>query len=99
MRIFTRISKLFLKYRGQATLAYLCLFAGAALVLLALASPHGWIGIVSPALMLFFLFRVSGIPLTEAQSLKSKGDDYRRYQRTTSVFVPWFPKKEQHGSA
>jgi len=49
--------------------------------------------------MLFFLFRVSGIPLTEAQSLKSKGDDYRRYQRTTSVFVPWFPKKEQHGPA
>ena len=67
--------------------------------LLALASPHGWIGIVSPALMLFFLFRVSGIPLTEAQSLKSKGDDYRRYQRTTSVFIPWFPKKEQHGPA
>jgi steroid 5-alpha reductase family enzyme len=24
--------------------------------------------------------------------LRSKGDDYRRYQQTTSAFVPWFPR-------
>jgi steroid 5-alpha reductase family enzyme len=29
---------------------------------------------------------------TEAQALRSKGDDYRRYQQTTSAFVPWFPR-------
>ena len=38
--------------------------------------------------MLFFLLRVTGIPATEAQALKSRGDDYREYQRTTSAFVP-----------
>jgi steroid 5-alpha reductase family enzyme len=39
------------------------------------------------------LFKVTGIPTTEAQSLRSRGDEYRRYQETTSVFIPWFPKK------
>lgn len=42
--------------------------------------------------MLFFLFRVTGIPATEAQALSSRGEDYRSYQRQTSVFVPWFPR-------
>ncbi len=49
--------------------------------------------LTAPALMLFFLLRVTGIPATEAQAVKSRGDDYRDYQRTTSAFVPWFPKK------
>jgi len=34
----------------------------------------------------------AGIPLTEEYALKSKGDAYREYQRTTSAFVPWFRK-------
>jgi len=58
----------------------------------ATASPWGWLSLYAPALMLFFLFRVTGIPITEAQALKSRGDDYREYQRTTSAFVPWTPK-------
>jgi len=58
----------------------------------ALVSPYGYLALVSPALMLFFLFRVTGIPATEAQALRTKGADYRRYQETTSVFVPWFPR-------
>ena len=53
-------------------------------------SPHGWLGLACPALILFFLLRVTGIPLTEEFSLRSKGDAYRAYQRTTSPFVPWF---------
>jgi steroid 5-alpha reductase family enzyme len=56
----------------------------------ALASPHGWIAAICPALMLYFLFRLTGIPATEAQALRSRGDEYRRYQETTSAFVPWF---------
>jgi len=56
----------------------------------ALGSPHGWLAVVCPALMLYFLFKVTGIPATEAQALRSRGDDYRRYQQETSVFVPWF---------
>jgi steroid 5-alpha reductase family enzyme len=59
----------------------------------ALGTPDGWIAAYCPALMLFFLFKVTGIPATEAQALKSRGDDYRAYQRTTSAFVPWFPGK------
>ncbi len=61
--------------------------------LFALASPHGWIAIIGPASILFLLLRVTGIPLTEEQSLRSKGDAYRRYQQTTSAFVPWFSRK------
>jgi steroid 5-alpha reductase family enzyme len=59
----------------------------------AAASPWGWLGLIGPVSILFFLLRVTGIPLTEQQSLRSKGDAYRRYQKTTSAFVPWFPKK------
>jgi steroid 5-alpha reductase family enzyme len=58
----------------------------------ALASPWGFLALTCPILMLYFLVRVTGIPATEAQALKSRGDDYRDYQRTTSAFVPWFPK-------
>jgi steroid 5-alpha reductase family enzyme len=60
--------------------------------LAALGSPWGWITIVCPLLMLYFLFKVTGIPLTEEYAVKSKGDAYREYQRTTSEFVPWFRK-------
>ncbi len=55
-------------------------------------SPWGFVSIYGPLLMLFFLFRVTGIPLTEEQALRTRGDDYREYQRTTSPFVPWFPR-------
>jgi steroid 5-alpha reductase family enzyme len=58
----------------------------------ALASPWGWATVACPALMLYFLFRVTGIPATEAQALRTRGDDYRDYQATTSAFVPWLPK-------
>jgi steroid 5-alpha reductase family enzyme len=59
----------------------------------AMGSPWGWVGLLSPALILYFLLGVTGIPATEAQALRSRGDEYREYQRTTSAFVPWFPKK------
>ena len=60
--------------------------------LFALGSPWGWLGIIAPALMLHLLLNVTGIPMTEELSLKSKGDAYREYQRTTSAFVPWLKK-------
>jgi steroid 5-alpha reductase family enzyme len=59
-----------------------------------IAAPWGWLGLISPALILYFLLRLTGIPATEAQALRSRGDEYREYQRTTSAFIPWFPKKE-----
>lgn len=59
-------------------------------VLIGHAAWPTWIG---PAVMLLFLFRLTGIPFTEQQAIKSRGDDYRAYQRETSVFFPWFPKR------
>ena len=63
-----------------------------AFFLFAFPAGWGWVTIFCPALMLFFLLRVTGIPYTEEQSLRSRGEAYRDYQRTTSPFVPWFPK-------
>lgn len=59
----------------------------------AIASPWGWLGLLSPALILYFLLGVTGIPATEEQALRSRGEQYREYQKTTSAFIPWFPKK------
>jgi steroid 5-alpha reductase family enzyme len=61
--------------------------------LLACGSPWGWVTVYCPAAILYFLLFVTGIPATEAQALKSRGEAYRRYQHTTSAFVPWFRKK------
>jgi steroid 5-alpha reductase family enzyme len=58
----------------------------------ALGSRFGAITIVCPLLMLYLLLNVTGIPLTEKHSLESRGEEYRRYQSTTSRFFPWFPK-------
>jgi steroid 5-alpha reductase family enzyme len=60
--------------------------------LFALPSPLGWTTVASPLLILFFLLRVTGIPATEAQALASRGDAYRKYQQTTSAFIPWPPR-------
>jgi steroid 5-alpha reductase family enzyme len=57
-----------------------------------LGSPLGWIALSCPLLMLYFLLKVTGIPLTEEYAVKSKGEAYREYQRTTSAFIPWFRK-------
>jgi len=61
-------------------------------VCLAVGHPWWWLTLLGPVLMLLFLFRVTGIPYTEAQAVRSRGDDYRRYQREVSPFIPWFPK-------
>ena len=63
-----------------------------AFALFATASPHGYLGWLSPILILYFLLKVTGIPATEAQALRSRGDEYRRYQQSTSAFIPWVPK-------
>ena len=63
-----------------------------AFALFALASPYGYLALFAPLLMLYFLFRVTGIPATEEQALRSKGEAYRQYQLTTSAFVPWIPR-------
>ncbi|MDP2876561.1 MAG: DUF1295 domain-containing protein [Holophaga sp.] len=64
-----------------------------AFALAATSSPWGWLAWSCPLLMLNFLVRVTGIPATEMQSLRTKGEDYRRYQQEVSAFVPWFPNQ------
>lgn len=61
-------------------------------VLLAIGSPYAWFTLLAPALMLFLILKVTGIPPTEARAIESRGDAYREYQRTTSALIPWFPK-------
>jgi steroid 5-alpha reductase family enzyme len=62
--------------------------------LVALSVPGmGWSGLFMPVLMLYFLMKVTGIPATEAQALRSKGEAYAQYQARTSVFVPWPPRR------
>ncbi len=63
--------------------------------LAALSSPHGWLTVVCPLLMLYLLLNVTGIPLTEKHSLESRGEAYRQYQRRTSRFIPWFPARDK----
>lgn len=63
-----------------------------ALALFASASPTGAIAFLCPLAMLYLLFKVTGIPATEEQAVRSRGDDYRDYQSTTSAFVPWWPR-------
>jgi steroid 5-alpha reductase family enzyme len=61
--------------------------------LVATAAPWGWIAWFAPALITYLVLFVTGVPPAEARSLATRGDDYRRYQRETSLFVPWFPKR------
>lgn len=49
-----------------------------------------WIGI--PFAGYFFLVEFTGVPMCELQSLKTRGEDYRKYQEEVSMFVPWIPK-------
>ena len=62
-------------------------------VLLAVGSHTFLLSLAGPVVMLVFLDRVSGIPWTEAQALRSRGEDYRRYQQEVSAFFPWPPRR------
>ena len=56
------------------------------------AGASGWPWtLVGPIVMGVFLLKVTGIPATEAHAAASRSD-YRDYQRSTSAFIPWFPK-------
>ena len=64
---------------------------------IAFSSPYGWVAIAVPVFLIVLFFKVTGIPETEAQSLRSRGDDYRRYQDEVSVFVPLPPRRKPAG--
>jgi steroid 5-alpha reductase family enzyme len=64
-----------------------------AYALIAVAAPWGWLAFLAPALILYLVLFVTGVPPAEESSLRSRGDAYRRYQARTSVFVPWPPTR------
>ncbi len=64
--------------------AYVCLASG---------GDGRWLAWLGPAVMLWFLLKVTGIPLLEQRLLESRGEAYRRYQRITSPFIPWPPRE------
>jgi steroid 5-alpha reductase family enzyme len=58
--------------------------------IMAISVPYGWITLISPALLTYFLLRVSGVSM-----LEKKYDDnpvYQRYIEETSAFIPLPPK-------
>lgn len=63
-----------------------------AYVLIGYGSPYWWVTLAGAGLMYLFLNFVTGVPFTEQQALRSRGDAYRDYQRTTSRFFPMPPE-------
>jgi steroid 5-alpha reductase family enzyme len=62
-------------------------------VLLGVGAAWWWITPLGAVLMGASLAWITGIPFVEAQSLRSRGEAYRDYQRRTSAFFPWFPRR------
>ena len=56
--------------------------------------PIGWVALIAPAAMYWYLVHVSGIPPLEAHMLRSRGDAFRAYQARTSAFFPCPPASE-----
>jgi steroid 5-alpha reductase family enzyme len=60
--------------------------------ILAWGGDYFWISCLLPLLMIYLITKVSGIPYTEMQALRSRGEAYKKYQESTSVFIPWFKR-------
>jgi len=50
--------------------------------------PLGWLALTAPVAMYRVLVHVSGIPPLEQHMLRSRGEAFRSYQRSTSKFFP-----------
>jgi steroid 5-alpha reductase family enzyme len=69
-----------------------CVWLGYAVAGFAYA-PWGLIALAPQAIILASIFGVTGIPPTEKQALRSKGEAYAEYQRRVSRFMPRPPKR------
>lgn len=63
-----------------------------AYVPLAIGSGYWWLAIVPAAIMAWLLLMMSGVPILEAHLMQSR-PGYADYVRSTSMFVPWPPKR------
>mgnify|MGYP002623697952 CR=1 FL=1 len=62
-----------------------------AYVPLAVGLSWAWLAFAWPLSMLVSLLWITGVPLAEAQAIKTRGEAYRAYQRTTNRMIPWKP--------
>ena len=49
---------------------------------------------IAPLAMYHVLTKVTGVPIAEERSVKSRGEAYRQYQRETNAFFPGPPRVE-----
>ncbi|MFT5132220.1 MAG: steroid 5-alpha reductase family enzyme [Gammaproteobacteria bacterium] len=63
-----------------------------AFVCLGYGSDYWWLTWTGLLVMYVFITRITGLPYTEQQSLRSKGAAYRNYQQSTSSFFPLPPR-------
>lgn len=63
-----------------------------AYVPLAIGSVWWPVTVLPAAIMAWLLLKMSGVPILEAHLVKSR-PGYAEYMRTTSVFIPWWPKQ------
>ena len=61
--------------------------------LIALSTPNNWWTVVSPLIVTAVLLKMTGIPLTEGNLVKTR-PGYQDYIIRTNAFIPWFPRKE-----
>ncbi len=64
-----------------------------AFVLIGYGSDYWWLTWLGLVVVYVFITRITGVPYTEQQSIRSRGDAYREYQKTTSMFFPMPPGK------
>lgn len=57
---------------------------------IALGTPYGWVGIITPVVITYLLLFVSGVPLTEKAFEGRPG--WNAYRKQTSIFLPLPPK-------
>ncbi|MDP3268254.1 MAG: DUF1295 domain-containing protein [Legionella sp.] len=58
-----------------------------AFALFGFAHSYGLIGLISPLTLYLLMTQITG-PMTEAESLKSRGKAYEEYQKSTPMFFP-----------
>jgi steroid 5-alpha reductase family enzyme len=63
-----------------------------AFLLIALATPSGWVAVVGPLVMTWLLLKVSGVAMLE-RSLRRKRPDYDEYRERVPAFVPRPPRR------
>ncbi len=72
-------------YFGEATMWW-------GIFIIALGTPYGWLGIITPVVITYLLLFVSGVPMTE-RAFKAK-PGWATYKKQTSKFLPLPPKRD-----